>query len=119
MCAPLKNRSAGDFSTRLQFKKETVYNSITNKFNTILSDDNLINNSNILKALEQQNPNWKDSFISSPLEPTDFIINTLSNNILLEYIILYLLFLLLIIISCKILIRDEIESKTIKIFVFS
>jgi hypothetical protein len=114
-----ENYLFGDFSTRLQFKKETVYNSLTNKFNTILLDDNIINNSNILKALEQQNHNWKDSFIPSPLEPTDFIINTLSNNILLEYIILYLLFMLLIIISCKILIRDEIELKTIKRFVVS
>jgi hypothetical protein len=72
-----------------------------------------------LRILDQQNPNWKDSFISSPLESNDFILNILTDNLLLNYVILYLLFMLLIIISCKFAIGDNIDSKTIKRFVFS
>jgi len=84
-----------------------------------LSDSNIIDNSKILKTLDQYNPNWKDSFISSPLEPIDYIINTLSNNLLLDYIILYLLLMLLIIFSCKFVIREDIDSNSIKKYLFS
>jgi hypothetical protein len=108
----------GDYSTRLQFKKETIYNIWKNKNEILLSDSNIIDNSKILKTLDQYNPNWKDSFISSPLEPTDYIINTLNNNLMLDYIILYLLFMLLIILSCKFVIREDIDSNSIKKYLF-
>jgi hypothetical protein len=109
----------GDYSTWLKFRKDTIFNNLTNKYQTILSDTNIIENSKVLRTLEQLNPNWKDSFISSPLEPQDYIVKVLSDNLLLNYIIVYLLFMLLIIISCKILIREDIDSNTIKRFVFS
>jgi uncharacterized MnhB-related membrane protein len=38
---------------------------------------------------------------------------------LLNYIVLYLLIMLLIIISCKFVIREDIDTNTIKRFVFS
>jgi hypothetical protein len=47
----------GDCFNKFQFRKETLYNFHTNKNQLLLSDDNLINNSNILKTLEQYNPN--------------------------------------------------------------
>jgi len=108
----------GDYSTGFKFKNDKVFNFWTNKYETFLSDDNVINNNKVLRALEEINPNWKDSFISSPLESNNYILNTLSDIILLDYIVLYLLFMLLIIISCKFIIGDNIESKTIKRFVY-
>jgi hypothetical protein len=108
-----------NYSTGLKFRQDTMYNFWTNKNQLILSDANAIENSKVLSTLEQFNPNWKDSFISSPLEPTDYILNTLSNNLLLNYIVLYLLIMLLIIISCKFVIREDIDTNTIKRFVFS
>ena len=44
----------------------------------------------------------------------NFIIDTLSYNLLLNFIILYLLIMLLLIISCKFLIKDNIEFKSIE-----
>lgn len=108
----------GDYSTGFKFKNEKVFNIWTNKYETFLSDDNVINNNKVLKTLEEFNPNWKDSFISSPLESNNYILNTLSDILLLDYIILYLLFMLLIIISCKFIIGENIELKTIKRFVY-
>ena len=73
-------------------------------------------NSQIISALYQQNPNWRNSFIQSPLEEnlTSHIINVLSDNLLLHFIILYLLIMLLIIISCKFIIKDNIEFTKIQ-----
>jgi hypothetical protein len=109
----------GDYSTRLRFNKDTVYNFWTNKSQMILSDHNAVQNSTVLQTLDQYNPNWKDLFISSPLENIDLITNMLYDNLMLDYIILYLLVMLLIIISCKFVVSEDIDSKTIKRFVFS
>jgi hypothetical protein len=66
--------------------------------------------------LDQQNPSWRDLFIGSPLEETliTHIINVLNNNLLLHFIILYLLIMLLIIITCKFIIKDNIEFTKIQ-----
>jgi hypothetical protein len=83
------------------------------RYLTSMADEN---SSRIIASLEENNPNWRDSFIHSPLEENQlqFIINTLSNNLLLNFIILYLLIMLLLIISCKFLVKDNIEFKSIK-----
>lgn len=85
-----------------------------------LNSQNNQTNSQIISALDQQNPNWRDSFIHSPLELeleknlTPHIISVLSDNLLLHFIILYLLIMLLIIISCKFIIKDNIEFTKIQ-----
>lgn len=78
--------------------------------NIYLQSQNNQTNSQIISALDQENPNWRDSFIQSPLDEniTPHIISVLSNNLLLYFIILYLLIMLLIIISCKFIIKDNI-----------
>jgi hypothetical protein len=47
----------GDLTKKLKIKREEHFDFITNKYQTYLSDDNVINNSNILRILDQQNPN--------------------------------------------------------------
>jgi hypothetical protein len=47
----------GDYSAGLKFRKETIFNNLTNKYQTILSDANIIENSRVLRTLEQFNPN--------------------------------------------------------------
>jgi hypothetical protein len=47
----------GDLSKILKIRREEQFDFITNKYQTFLSSDNIINNSNILRTLEQQNPN--------------------------------------------------------------
>jgi hypothetical protein len=49
--------SLGDYSAGFKFRKETIFNLYTNKYDFLISDDNVINNSKGLKALEQYNPN--------------------------------------------------------------
>jgi hypothetical protein len=83
----------------------------SNSDSILLQSNNYQSNSKILSALDQQSPNWKDSFINSPLEENLFphIIDVLSNNLLLHFIILYLLIMLLIIFTCKFILKDKIE----------
>ena len=82
----------------------------------LLQGNNQPSNSKVLSALDQQYPNWKDSFINSPLEENiiPHIINVLSNNLHLHFIILYLLIMLLIIITCKYILKDNIEFTKIQ-----
>jgi hypothetical protein len=47
----------GDYSAGLRFRKYTIFNDLTNKYQTILSDANVIENSRVLRTLEQFNPN--------------------------------------------------------------
>jgi hypothetical protein len=72
--------------------------------------------SKIISTLDTNNPNLRDSFIHSPLEGDQlhYLISVLSNNLYLHVIMGYLLFILLIIISCKFLFKDNIEFKKIK-----
>ena len=93
--------------------------SFTESFNSnsiLLQSNNHQNNSKVLSTLDQQYPNWKDSFINSPLEENiiPHIINVLSNNLYLHFIILYLLIMLLIIITCKYILKDNIEFTKIQ-----
>jgi hypothetical protein len=103
----LQNKSQLD---RFSFTQSSNSDSI------LLQSNSHQSNSKILSALDQQNPNWKDSFINSPLEENLFphIIDVLSNNLLLHFIILYLLIMLLIIFTCKFILKDNIEFTKIK-----
>jgi hypothetical protein len=70
----------------------------------------------VIKALDESNPKWRDMFVPSPLDSDEniqFIIDILSNNLLLQYIILYLLVLLLIILTIKLLPQSKKEIRNI------
>jgi len=47
----------GDYSAGLKFRQETLFNFYTQKYDIFISDGNVINNSKVLRALEQNNPN--------------------------------------------------------------
>src|SRR5258708_18606759 len=75
--------------------------------------------SKILIELEKIDPNWKDNFfIKSPLEHGDaitkFFIETLTDNLLLHFIILYFIVILTIIIICKLNLPKEPQFPKIK-----
>jgi hypothetical protein len=96
--------------------KNSIYLGILKANSILLQSNNHQSNSKVLSALDQQYPNWKDSFINSPLEENiiPHIINVLSNNLQLHFIILYLLIMLLIIITCKYILKDNIEFTKIQ-----
>lgn len=106
-------------SLGLQNKSQLNQFSFTESSNVnsiLLQSNNHQSNSQVLSALDQQNPNWRDSFINSSLEENLFphIIEVLSNNLLLHFIILYLLIMLLIIFTCKFILKDNIEFTRIQ-----
>jgi len=78
---------------------------------------------NVIEELNNSIPNWKDGFINSPIENGDldnsirlFLIETLTNNLILQFIILYLMIMLIIIFTCKLIIEKEIQFNIIKKF---
>src|SRR6266481_399631 len=78
---------------------------------------------NVIEELNKSIPNWKDGFINSPIESGDldnsiklFLIETLTNNLILQFIILYLMFMLIVIFTCKLIIEKEIQFNIIKKF---
>lgn len=78
---------------------------------------------NVIEELNKNIPNWKDGFINSPIENGDldnsirlFLIETLTNNLILQFIILYLMIMLIIIFTCKLIIEKEIQFNIIKKF---
>jgi hypothetical protein len=65
------------------------------------------------------NPNWKDLFINSPLENTELLrinraIEYLNINLSLHYLILYLIFMVLLIFTSKLLIENNSKLEAIK-----
>ena len=99
-------------------------NIITTNSNAVeISETNQsINTSQVLTALTEQNPDWRNQFditISSPLEPNSSLFNLfldqLMNVTMLEFIILYLYIMFLFIIACKFIININ-NNTTIFIF---
>lgn len=75
----------------------------------------------VLEELDSQYPNWKEGFINSPLENNEisnpikqFLIEALTNNLMLHFVILYLMIMFIIIFSCKIIIEKDIQFNFIK-----
>lgn len=99
-------------------------NIITTNSNAVeISETNQsINTGQVLTALTEQNPDWRNQFditISSPLEPNSSLFNLfldqLMNVTMLEFIILYLYIMFLFIIACKFIININ-NNTTIFIF---
>lgn len=103
-----------DKSELTNFKVKVIHQLKNKNINIESSDGDF--NSEIISKLDNIRPDWKDQFVPSPLEDnlTNHIIDVLSNNLLLHFIILYLLIMLLIIISCKFIIKDNIEFTKIQ-----
>lgn len=72
-----------------------------------------------LKELDEQNSNWResffgsDNFINSPLESNNsliqFVLDALNNHLIINFITVYLLLMLLIIIFCKFILNNDIK----------
>jgi hypothetical protein len=74
----------------------------------------------VIEELNKSYPNWKEDFINSPLENGDvnsiklFLIETLTNNLILQFIIIYLMIMFIIIFTCKLIIEKDIQLNKIK-----
>jgi hypothetical protein len=73
-----------------------------------LQNSNLEEASKTIQELNKINPNWKNSFINSPLEPDkiQFILDSINDNIILHFISTYLLVILLIILITKLVLLN-------------
>jgi hypothetical protein len=67
--------------------------------------------SRVIQELDKSNPNWRDTFISSPLESDkvlyQFVLDTLNNNLILHFISTYLLIMLLVIFIAKLILINS------------
>ena len=74
-------------------------------------------NLNVL-YLDNMDQNVRNCFINSPLEQSDsrnqFVIETITNNLLLHFIMLYLLCMVLVIFISKLLINQDFQFNKIK-----
>lgn len=73
-----------------------------------LQNSNLEETSKIIQELNKINPNWKNYFINSPLEPDKIncILDSINDNIILHFISTYLLVILLIILIIKLVLLN-------------
>ena len=84
--------------SHISFKEEVISN-----IHTITG--NLNETSKVISELEKVDPHWRDKFIHSPLEIntslTKFVLEVLNDHLLLNFIIIYLLIMLLLIFISK------------------
>lgn len=77
--------------------------------------------SRTIQELEKFNPDWRDTFINSPLESDkvlyQFVLDTLNNNLILHFISTYLLLMLLIIFLAKIILINSDFKFLDKLFI--
>jgi len=108
-------------SNSLKDLKINDYNIInTEKF--IEVKGNLKQTSKILDEVEKLEPNWDNNLINSSLEKGDLlnfpfkdeIIHNLSLNLTLHYVMIYLMFMLFIIVTSKVIIDNNIQFDNIK-----
>ena len=73
-----------------------------------LQNSNLEETSKTIQELNKINPNWKNNFINSPLEPNKIncILDSINDNIILHFISTYLLVILLIILITKLVLLN-------------
>jgi len=79
--------------------------------------------SDVIQALNNHNPNWRDLFINSPIESGDnslltYILETLPNSFNLHFINIYLLTMIIIIFTCKIILDKNINLEFLKDYIF-
>lgn len=106
-----------DNSTSVNLNNKFKMNMDTATKSFIVSNSG--SDSHVLTELNKQNPNWKDLFIKSPLENTELLrinraIEYLNINLTLQFIILYLIFMVLFIFTSKLLIENNIKLEGLK-----
>jgi hypothetical protein len=79
--------------------------------------------SDVINELNNQNPDWKDIFINSPLESVgtpwiNFILEALTDSLHLQFIIVYLSTMAIIIFTCKLIVDKNINFDWIKAYIF-
>lgn len=86
----------------------------------LYGNDN-ISKSKIISALDKSNPDWRDSFIHSPLDDNLIlsIMDILSNNLLLNFITLYLLIMLLLLLLSNKIKKSKLLKFTLAIIIIS
>ena len=81
--------------------------------NTLEIISNREQTSKVISELDKINPNWRDIFINSPLESDNpiikFILDSLTNSLILNFICIYLLIMLLIILIIKFILSSNIN----------
>ena len=73
----------------------------------------------VLSELDTVIPNWREGLINSPLEVNnfpfkDYFVDLLSNNLILHFIMIYLIFMLIIITISRIIIESNVNLDKIK-----
>lgn len=91
---------------------------------TITSEDT----TKIIQELNLQNPDWRNDFIvskfyvNSPLESnnslTQFVLEALNNQLVINYVTVYLLLMLLIILICKFILNKDIKFNSLDKYPF-
>lgn len=85
--------------------------------NTYKITGNLDETNKVISELEKVDPNWKDKFIPSPLESdsslTQFVVEALNTHLFLNFIIVYLLVMLLLIFICKLVLNKNTEFQNL------
>lgn len=102
---------------------DSNFNLIKNNNNIIEINGNEAQTKSVIEELDYTIPTWKDNFINSPIETSDllsdesikqFLIDSLTNNLILQFIILYLMIMVIIILTCKLIIEKNIQLTNIK-----
>ena len=101
--------------------KHFTINELKDKIEILANKDE---SSKIISALNKNDPNWADKFINSALENGEIlniaikedIINILTTNIFLHLVMMYLLFMLIVIYTSKIILEKKINFDKLKEF---
>lgn len=99
--------------------KHFTINELNDKIEILANKDE---SSKIIEVLNKNEPNWADKFINSALENGEIlnlaikedIINILTTNILLHLVMMYLLFMLIVIYTSKIILEKKINFDKLK-----
>jgi len=99
--------------------KQFSINELKDKIEIFANKDE---SSKFISELNKNDPNWADKFINSALENGDvlnlafkeYIIEILTTNILLHLVMMYLLFMLIIIYTSKIILEKKINFDKLK-----
>lgn len=109
-----------DGSSKINKEFSCTVNNAQGSQETIITVKNA-ENSRVVEELNRTVPDWYNQFINSPLEKGDLlnspflqsISDLIHTNLFLHFIILYLLIMLVIIYSCKVLLENNIHFNNI------
>lgn len=119
--------SATSDTEKAQILKKVFTNNTTSEIKPVVTEESNITyikgdntvSSRVLEKLDQVDPDWKDKFsINSPIENNEeflqFITNHINNNLIIHFVILYFLFMLIIILTSKWALDNNIQFNWLK-----